>query len=148
MYIEQLTLPTAVEPVKEIFRTVGCVHRVFTKSEVHSLLVVTTLNTPSGIPAWCDSCRRRRSTKLQGGINSDVLVVTQSVHKVQRCRIKILGLHKHGNWHSQPAILCQYYRGTYVFCSGLWWEACIPMLVIISHCRIRTYLCSTDKVSS
>lgn len=48
---ELLTLPVAVEPVKEILATSGWVHRTSPTDGVFALEQGTTLTTPGGIPA-------------------------------------------------------------------------------------------------
>lgn len=48
---ERLTLPVAVEPVKEILATSGWVQRTSPTDGVFALEQGTTLKTPGGIPA-------------------------------------------------------------------------------------------------
>lgn len=53
---QDLTLPVAVEPVKEILATSGSVQRTSPTAGVFSLEQGTTFMTPAGIPACSASC--------------------------------------------------------------------------------------------
>lgn len=61
-----LTLPVAVEPVKEILATSGWVQRTSPTDGAFSLEQGTTLKTPAGTPACSASCPRRGGRKGQG----------------------------------------------------------------------------------
>lgn len=50
-FIKGLTLPTAVDPVKETPATSGCSHNNLPTFGVFALELVTTLNTPGGTEA-------------------------------------------------------------------------------------------------
>ena len=67
---EALTLPVAVEPVKEILATRGSVQRTSPTDGVFSLEQGTTLNTPAGIPACSASCKERDDEETFGEILS------------------------------------------------------------------------------
>lgn len=49
------TLPTTVEPVKEIFLTIGFSHNILPTSPALDLEHVTIFNTPGGRPAFSAS---------------------------------------------------------------------------------------------
>ena len=50
--LRNLTLPTALEPVKDIFETRECPHNSLPTAGVFWRDEVTTLSTPGGIPAF------------------------------------------------------------------------------------------------
>jgi hypothetical protein len=54
--VSKLTLPTTVEPVNDIFLTVGFSHNIFPTSPALFLEHVTTFNTPGGRPAFSANC--------------------------------------------------------------------------------------------
>lgn len=56
---QRLTLPVAVEPVKEILATSGWVQRTSPTDGVFALEQGTTLTTPGGIPACSASYQHR-----------------------------------------------------------------------------------------
>lgn len=69
-----LTLPVAVEPVKEILATSGSVQRTSPTDGVFSLEQGTTLKTPGGIPARSASCTTgRQKQTLKGETGADVM---------------------------------------------------------------------------
>lgn len=60
---EPLTLPVAVEPVKEILATSGWVQRTSPTGGVFALEQGTTLTTPGGIPACSASYRHQERNR-------------------------------------------------------------------------------------
>lgn len=65
-----LTLPVAVEPVKEILATSGSVQRTSPTDGVFSLEQGTTLKTPGGIPARSASCQTGHQEKVKREMKS------------------------------------------------------------------------------
>lgn len=63
---ELLTLPVAVEPVKEILATSGWVQRTSPTDGVLALEQGTTLTTPGGIPACSASYHHREEEQPSG----------------------------------------------------------------------------------
>ena len=89
-YLKPLTLPTAVEPVKDTLEIWLLVQIVSLNSDTWDLLHVTKLNNPGGIPPWANTFTNHNTvttfkisymstsamTMADKGVSSEGLVTT------------------------------------------------------------------------
>lgn len=91
-----LTLPTAVDPVKEMVATLESSHSLFPIAGELFLEQVTTLITPGGIFASSTNCAKARADK---GVSSAGLMT--HVHPAARAAPTFLVIIAFGKFHCQ-----------------------------------------------